>query len=113
MPRPRSPRESKPELIPSNWEDSGVSIPAAVNPRPSPPSPPQRGSFPQAAAVLHTIRLLPLTRGLASLLRAARRRRGPGVPELAGELGRSSVSGLRRHDVLKARQETRISSVSV
>ena len=97
-----------PELIPSNWADSGVSIPAAASGlRPSPSaaprsSPPQDPIPPPSRA--------PATHenaGLEAVLRAVGVE-GPVSPELANELGeifRVVVSGVM--DVLKARQETK------
>ncbi len=96
--------ESKPELIPSNWLDSSVSIaPAVPNPRPSPPSSPRREPAPSRATPSP-----PDNAGIAALLRAAGVVDGPVTPEMANELGRIFrvvVSGVM--DVLKARQETK------
>ena len=95
--------ESKPELIPSNWLDSSVSIaPAVANPRPSPPSA-RREPTPSRDTPSP-----PDNAGIAALLRAAGVVDGPVTPEMADQLGRVFrvvVSGVM--DVLKARQETK------
>lgn len=91
--------ESKPELIPSNWLDSSVSIaPAVVTPPLSP----------RPASPSHDTPAGPDNAGIAALLRAAGVVDGPVSPELAADLGRIFhvvVSGVM--DVLRARQETK------
>lgn len=91
--------ESKPELIPSNWLDSSVSIaPAVVTPPLSP----------RPASPSHDTPAAPDNAGIAALLRAAGVVDGPVSPELAADLGRIFhvvVSGVM--DVLRARQETK------
>ena len=101
--------ESKPELIPSNWLDSSVSIAPAVghphpSPRPAPPPAAPRERTPPS----HDTPAPPDNAGIAALLRAAGLVDGPVSPELAADLGRIFhvvVSGVM--DVLKARQETK------
>ena len=101
--------ESKPELIPSNWEDSSVSIiPAVADPRPSPPSASPRVPARESKPSTHDTPAPSNDGGIAPLLRAAGVVEGPISPELASHLGeilRVVVSGVM--DVLKARQETK------
>jgi type VI secretion system FHA domain protein len=102
--------DSSPELIPPNWEDSSVSIPAAAaNPlRSAPPvsaPPPAAPSAPPGS--LRQVRPAPDSGGLAELLQSLGVQ-GPLSPELADDLAqifRVVVSGVM--DVLKARQETK------
>jgi type VI secretion system FHA domain protein len=100
---------AKPELIPSNWDDSSLSIvPAVANPRPSPPSSPPPVPSREPKPPVHDTPAPSDNAGIASLLRAAGVTEGPISPELAsrfGEIFRVVVSGVM--DVLKARQETK------
>lgn len=101
--------ESPPELIPSNWEDSSVSIPPAVA-KPLRSAPPVSAARPAAAPApppSRERRPAPDSAGVAELLTALGIE-GPLSPELAGDLAqifRVVVSGVM--DVLKARQETK------
>jgi len=90
-----------PELIPSNWQDSSmslpaVSVPAAAPPRSSAKPEPRPAPPPQDSS------------SLSALLEAAGINEGSLTPEIARDLGRIFrivVSGVM--DVLKARQQTK------
>lgn len=98
-----------PELIPSNWADSSVSIPAAVpSPsRSSPPAPPRAPATHDPVPPPRNVPAMADSAGLEALARAIGVD-GPIPPELADDLGeifRVVVSGVM--DVLKARQQTK------
>jgi type VI secretion system FHA domain protein len=95
------PEEPARELIPPNWLDSSVSIPAAVDKRAAPPPPPPLKAEP---AQRHT----PPDNALTALFQAAGVKGSDISPDMARDLGRIFrvvVSGVM--DVLKARQQTK------
>ena len=96
------------ELIPSNWLDSSVSIPAAIDSRRVPASaPPPAASRAKAEPVArHTPP--PHDNALTAFMQAAGLKDGAVAPDVARDLGtifRVVVSGVM--DVLKARQQTK------
>jgi type VI secretion system FHA domain protein len=104
----QAPPSAPAELIPPNWEDSGVSIALPVNPaQSSPPSAAPRPPAPLAAQSQRGLAGRSDSDGLSVLMREMGVD-GPMSPELALELAevfRVVVSGVM--DVLKARQETK------
>jgi len=104
---PEAPRE----LIPPNWLDSSISIPAAVeDPRPAPTPVPSPLPPPDPSKAEPARRDTPAPRdlGLAPLLEAMGLDEADIAPEILRDLGaifRVVVSGVM--DVLKARQQTK------
>jgi type VI secretion system FHA domain protein len=106
--------EAPRELIPSNWLDSSVSIPAAVDsrraPAPAPPVPVPPAP-PRARVEPPSVRQSPTPssdNAIAAFMEAAGLREAALAPDAARNLGaifRIVVSGVM--DVLKARQQTK------
>ncbi|HEY7192094.1 MAG TPA: type VI secretion system-associated FHA domain protein TagH [Vicinamibacterales bacterium] len=100
------PPPSTPELIPSNWQDSSISLPAP----PSRPAAPARSAVKpeKRPAAAPAPAMAPESSSLSVLLQAAGINEGDLTPEVARDLGeifRIVVSGVM--DVLKARQQTK------
>jgi len=100
------PPPSTPELIPSNWQDSSISLPAATG---RPAAPARSAATPEKRpAVAQSPSAPPESSSLTILLQAAGINEGDLTPEVARDLGeifRIVVSGVM--DVLKARQQTK------
>jgi type VI secretion system FHA domain protein len=100
------PEEPARELIPPNWLDSSVSIPAAVDRRAAASPPPPRTPLKAEPAQRH--HTPPPDSALTALFQAAGVKDSDLSPEVARDLGRIFrvvVSGVM--DVLKARQQTK------